>query len=166
MISHAALKKLLSYNAKTGLFRYRRRYCQKGRIGKEAGGINSCGVYLYRSIQIYKKRYLAHRLAYFYMNGEWPKALVDHRNGDTLDNRWSNLRASNKKQNGANAKLSKRNAVGYKGVSLSNAGKPYRAVIRPDGKQIYLGQFNTAEEAHAAYMRAAEKHFGAYARPA
>lgn len=84
--------------------------------------------------------------------------LVDHINGDTLDNRKSNLRACSNGQNICNSKLRKDNSSGLRGAY--RADNKWSSCIRVDGFRKHLGTFATKEEAHAAYIAAAKKHHG------
>ncbi len=88
--------------------------------------------------------------------------MCDHWNGIELDNRRDNLRFATVSQNGANRKISKNNKCGYKGVCFHN-GK-YQASIRANDNNIYLGRFDTPQQANQAYAEAAAKHFGQFAR--
>jgi len=88
--------------------------------------------------------------------------IVDHANGDHLDNRRSNLRLASKSQNTANTGPLSTNGSGYKGV-VKHRSK-YRAYAHKDGKTIYLGTFGTAKEAACEYDRAAKKLFGRFAK--
>lgn len=88
---------------------------------------------------------------------------VDHINGNSLDNRRENLRLATKQQNGANAKLRRDNKAGLKGIYRHQ--NRWTAMIGLNGKTIYLGCYDTAEEAHQAYCKKAEELFGEYARP-
>ncbi len=90
--------------------------------------------------------------------------VVDHANGNTLDNRRSNLRVCTQAQNIRNQKLSKANKTGFKGVDLHSQNKNFRAQIAVNGKTKHLGCFNTAEEAGAAYDAASKKYHGKFAR--
>jgi hypothetical protein len=90
---------------------------------------------------------------------------VDHISGDTLDNRRRNLRICQPSENIKNRKLNANNKTGYKGVSLHRKLRKYRADIRAGGgKTIYLGVYDSPEEAAAAYDRAASLHHGQFAR--
>lgn len=86
---------------------------------------------------------------------------VDHKNGDGLDNRRANLRSATFSENARNARLRKDNTTGFKGVKRVN--QRWYAQIRLGAKRIHLGSFATPEEAHAAYAKAAARHFGDFA---
>ena len=89
--------------------------------------------------------------------------IVDHQNGDTLDNRTSNLRICSHAENMRNRRINKNNKSGFKGVWLDNQTKLYRAEIKAEGKRIGLGYHQSAEDAHAAYVEAAKKYHGEFA---
>lgn len=90
--------------------------------------------------------------------------VVDHINGDTLDNRKCNLRKCTSAENTRNQKLSKINTVGLKGVTHSKISGKYIAQISVNWKNTYLGVYKTAEEAHAAYCEASKKYHGDFGR--
>ena len=94
-----------------------------------------------------------------------PKGMcVDHINGNTLDNRRSNLRLVTNKQNSWNFRKFSNNTTGYKGVSFCKEKKKFQSYIRVSGKQIHLGFFDIASEAAFVYNSAANKYFGEFAR--
>lgn len=91
--------------------------------------------------------------------------LVDHINGNGLDNQKANLRISTRSQNGANRKTNFNSKTGYKGVITHPSYKnKYLAVIKVNGKQHRLGAFLTKEEAATAYNKAAIDIYGNYAQ--
>lgn len=102
----------------------------------------------YCRITVDDKAYKAHRLAWFYMTGEWPNAPIDHIEGDGSDNRWSNLRLASYAENQWNAKRRADNTSGYKGVSFCKTTKGWLYTIQINGKRIYKRGFSTAEDAY------------------
>lgn len=126
--------------------------------GQEAGAFDKQG---YRYVRVNDKCYRTHRIIFWMHHGHMPQQL-DHINLDKSDNRIENLRECTTKQNAANRKP--RSKTGFKGVSLSNKGyQRYRAQIKPDGKNIFLGCFPTKEDAAYAYDKAAIQYFGEFA---
>lgn len=89
---------------------------------------------------------------------------IDHHDGNGLHNRRGNLRICSKTQNMQNTKLRKNNATGFKGVSLHRPSGRYMASIKINGRSIYLGLFDTPEQAHEAYRHSALEHFVEFAR--
>lgn len=90
--------------------------------------------------------------------------IIDHINGDGLDNRRCNLRFVTQSQNRQNTNLGSRNRSGFRGVSFNKATGKWRSVIYQDRKQYYLGEFLDLIEATRAYANAAERIFGPYRR--
>src|SRR3990167_6612505 len=89
---------------------------------------------------------------------------IDHINGNGLDNRRSNLRVCEHKQNCFNQRAANKNHTGLKGVSWHKRDKVWQANIGVGGKTIYLGRFVNPADAALAYNIAAVRHFGEYAR--
>lgn len=165
-LSQARLKELLSYDPDTGEFVRLVDVRGGARTGDKCRRLSSAGYY---QIGVDGWAYLAHRLAWLYMTGEWPADQVDHINGVRDDNRWDNLRQATQAQNCANKKRHRNNTSGYKGVSYEPrraANARWVAQIYFDGRTTRLGAWATAEEAHRAYAAAAEMHFGEFARAA
>jgi hypothetical protein len=91
---------------------------------------------------------------------------VDHADGNSLDNRRSNIRLCNFQQNSSNARTSKKNTSGYKGVSFQGGtfrAKPWRVQIQYKKRKIYLGNFLTKQEAARTYNQKAVELFGEFA---
>jgi hypothetical protein len=149
----------LSYDPATGLFVWTKRSGRRDMTGRVAGyrGHNGCWY-----VRFSGRRYKAHRLAWFYVYGCWPVGDIDHINGNPSDNRIANLREATPSQNQANSRAREGR---LKGAYLRPSGK-WRAKIRKDGRNLHLGTFATAEEAHAAYWSAAQRLFGEFARAA
>lgn len=141
---------LLSYNADTGLFVWR--MPRRGvTVGNVAGRIRPDG---YRVVRIDGERYRAHRLAWMAYYGVQPKNHVDHINGDRNDNRIVNLRDVSRSVNAQNLKNSHSDSAhGFLGVWFNKASGKYRTDICLCGKRKHIGQFETAAEAHEAYVR-------------
>jgi len=149
----------INYDPLTGEFTWRVNASSRARVGASAGGPDWRG---YRLIHVNGKRHYGHRLAWFYVHGEWPNR-IDHINGNPSDNCIANLRLATGSQNGANMKLRKANTTGFKGVSRFKKGK-WRATIKHAGRAIQIGTFASPEEAHAAYVAASRRLFGEFAR--
>jgi len=154
------LRSLVDYDPATGIFTWRVARPNGVRLGMRAGTLHQGR----RIIKIEGRGYLASRLAFLWMTGAWPPAMLDHRDLDKTNDTWANLRPATRAQNNANRPVQQGKAVPLKGVSLSRGR--YQATIRVDGRHIFLGRFATPEAAHAAYASAAEHHFGSYARVA
>jgi HNH endonuclease len=149
-IKHSELLRIIHYEPITGVFRWLVAINKKAVIGRNVGGVNKSLGYVVLGIA--GKRYYAHRLAWFYMTGAWPD-MIDHRDGDGLNNKWENLRIASKRENAMNSKKSATNKSGYKGVSWHIGAKKWQSFCGPQ----YIGLFDTAEQAHAAYMYEAKK---------
>lgn len=160
-LSHAVVVSLIDYDPETGAFSWR---VKRNQVDGEAGSINpQTG---YRIIKVCGRKVMAHRLAWFWMTGEWPADRLDHRDGDKANNRFSNLRQASDRQNKANEKTRSDNAIGVKGVrKLPNCSR-YQARIWDGHKHCHLGVFDTIDAAKRAYDAAAHKLFGKFARVA
>lgn len=130
-------------------------------LGEEAGSIQN-GLKKYHAIQIDGVKYKRSRLAFLYMMGRWPSDCIDHINGNSLDDRWDNLREATITQNAWNHKSRKKQSELPMGVRINANGK-YSARIGVNKKQIQLGTFDTLTKAHQAYLAAREKYFGQFA---
>jgi len=144
-------KSLLEYCAETGVFRWRSTGGGCSKNGGIAGSLDRDG---YRQISVRRKPVYAHRLAWFFIHGEWPSAQIDHINGMRDDNRAVNLRLATISENQQN--VSKRAGATSKllGVTWHKHARKWHAKIQSGGKQHSLGYYATQEEAHGAYLRA------------
>jgi hypothetical protein len=112
----------------------------------------------YIVIKINKKKYYAQRLAWFYMTEEWPEGEIDHKNNIRNDNRWPNLRLATRQENRHNSLKSSYGENPYKGTCFHK--KKWQASIVFNYKKIYIGRYDTPEEAALAYNRKAIELFG------
>lgn len=146
-ITHDLVKQRFDYSPDTGEFRYRDNFSAKARKGKVAGNKPGSDAYLY--IGIGYKRYAAHRLAWLYMTGAWPVGEIDHVNGDTSDNRFSNLRDVTPSQNQFNQRIPKNNTSGVKGLHWLKRKNKWRASVAStrQGFNGYLGVYSSKEDA-------------------
>lgn len=144
------LRELLHYDPETGVFTCRVRITQRFVPGRVMGYTTQLG---YRVIELGGKAFKVHRLAWLYMTGAWPRHVVDHIDGNRLNNRFSNLRDIPRDQNAQNrSQPNAGNPTGYLGVNIDNGR--FRARIRVGYKLISLGYFGSPEAAHAAYVDA------------
>ena len=157
MLTADQLTELLDYSPDSGLFVWRVNMAKNKTAGQIAGCLCSGG---YIGIRIDGRRYMAHRLAWLWMTGAWPKVQIDHKNCVKDDNRWVNLREANHSQNGANCGLRSHNKSGVRGVHWSERFKRWRAQV---GRE-HLGWFATKEEAVEAYRTRAKETFGDFYR--
>ena len=160
-LTHERLKMLLHYDPESGIFTRLSSASTRPLKGKPAGSANGSG---YLFIMLDKRRYQAHRLAWFYMTGAWPKKNLDHRDMNVANNKWGNLREASNSQNGANRARYANNTSGFKGVIWDKKHKAWVARVRVNRKYHYLGSFRFAEQAHRAYALAAKEAFGEFAR--
>lgn len=160
-VTQEILKDFVIYNPETGVFSYKPKI-EKGSWKLKHGG--TCTDRGYIVVKVHGKDYLAHRLAWLYVHGEWPEEEIDHINGIKDDNRIVNLREANRIQQMSNLKKSKANTSGYKGVSWSSNARGWQAEIKHNNKWYYLGTFHDPKEAHKAYCKAARELKGEFAR--
>ncbi|MGN8184597.1 HNH endonuclease signature motif containing protein [Burkholderia sp. 22088] len=139
------LKQLLHYDPGTGEFTWR---VSRGTVkaGSKAGSNNQG----YVDISIDGVMHKAHRLAWLYIHGKWPDDELDHRVGRRSDNRITQIREATHAENMRNRGAYACNKSGYAGVDWRPSRGVWRARIGLDGKQIHVGNFATAEEAHKA----------------
>lgn len=158
MLTQKRLKEVLSYSPRTGLFRWLQRLSPRRGVGSVAG--TNMGGYV--SIQIDGTQHKAHRLAWLYVVGKWPKTNLDHKDRNGLNNRFRNLREATVKQNGENRKLDARSTSGVPGVRYESDRGLWSARIGHQGRRVFLGFFKTLKAAAEA-RREAERNLFTHA---
>lgn len=150
----AAIREAIHYCPETGALTWRTKRPGTGGIGAAAGGINKQLGYV--QLRFNDRLYYGHRIAFALMTGRWP-VLVDHINGSKADNRWVNLRESDRRHNQENRRReNKNNANQLLGVKCNH--NRFSASLTVNRRSMYLGTFDTPEQAHAAYLIAKRKH--------
>ncbi len=145
--SRQELQEAFTYVPKTGLL-YRN---STGEVTGTKGNLK---------IQISHKGHIlaVHRVAWKMVTGKDPVDTIDHINRDPYDNRWVNLREATRTQQQANRVMPSKHLTG-----VSPRSNKWQARIKKDGKQTYLGSFDTEMEAHLAYCFHAEQLHGEFA---
>lgn len=162
MLTVDRLREVLLYDAKTGVFTWRRTLHGRFPAGSRAGSVTTKknrSNYRLREIGIDRRVYSEHRLAWLYVHGEWPPSVIDHINGDATDNRLVNIRAVSQAVNCQNRTRASC-ASGYLGASWDKQRGKWRATIGVGGKNVYLGHFTAPEQAHQAYIEARKTYRG------
>jgi hypothetical protein len=169
MINQADLKQRLHYDPSTGIFIWKElpqsypRANNRNAIfaGKQAGAKRKNG---YSYIQIDKKLYLTHRLAWLYQTSKWPSAFIDHIDGCPSNNRFANLRQADIYQNSQNHKIFCTNTSGVTGVSYAGKFKLWIAYINIKGKRKPLGEYKYKQDAVDARKKAEEEYYNGRTR--
>lgn len=166
-LTAARLRELLRYDPETGVFTRRQNLSNSKAFkpGDVAGGIDKSTGYI--KISVENRAYWAHRLAWLYVHGLWPDGLLDHRDENKANNAIRNLRPADKSLNGQNVTAARSSSKSRLLGACPDGKGRWQATITVNRKQRHLGRFDTAEEAHAAYLAAkAELHPFARSAPA
>ncbi len=150
MITQSELKTILHYDPETGLFTWKNKS-----VGKIAGTTTYAG---YISINLSGKVYRAHRLAWLYMTGSFPKNQIDHINRKRHDNRFVNLHDVLNITNSKNRKKNINNKSGFNGVFWHKYNKLWVAKTRDCDRTVYLGSFKNLDDAIKARKNADIKY--------
>jgi hypothetical protein len=151
------LVELLDYDPESGCFFWKVNRNQMLK-GSKAGTVSRNG---YIRIFIDGKHYAANKLAWFFVNGEYPRCDIDHINRVRSDNRISNLRKATRSENCQNASLRKNNKTGVTGVCWNPFHKKWQSRIMINGKSIHLGYHDTMLSAAKA-RSAAKKNYHSF----
>lgn len=153
MLTQAELKLHLHYDPETGIF-------TRIKSKKIAGSKHNSG---YIHINVFYKCYKAHRLAWLYIHGKWPRKFIDHINNIKDDNRLCNLRECTQQQNCLNSKMKKSNNSGVKGLNWHKQHRKWNVRLSLNKKRIELGLFNDFFEACCTAYSFRNKHHGEFA---
>ena len=161
MLTQEYLKSILHYDPQRGVLTWKPGHKSgwASKLGRDAGWVSDG----YRRVKIDRSCYLAHRLAWLWMTGEFPEHQIDHRDLNTLNNRFSNLRPATSYQNVLNVGLKSDNTSGIKGVFWKKDRAKWFASIKVNGRQIYLGYFDTKEDAGIAVRNKRDEVHGEFA---
>ena len=160
-LTHSELIELLDYCPEHGHFLWKK-LRNGARRDLHAGCLTKNG---YITIRINGIPYLAHRLAWFYVHGEFPAKVIDHINQIRNDNRIANLRSVTQVENCKNTRVRNANKTGANGVRFRDDGRksPWNARVMHKGKNLSLGHFKTFEEAVKARQEWDKKFWNATA---
>ena len=145
-------RSFLEYIPSTGAFTRKIR-AGRARAGSVPGAKDRLG---YVQISLKNKLWMAHRLAWLIVHGQWPPSRIDHINGQRDDNRIDNLRLANASQNMWNRKAQAGTSK-YKGVYLNRRTNKWGAGASAHGKHHHAGWFDCEEEANKAAKATRER---------
>lgn len=146
------LHRVISYDPESGRFTRLITTSSNAKSGEECGNMDSQG---YLRFRVLGQEFRAHRLAVFYMTGEWP-SVTDHINGDRSDNRWSNIKVTDSKGNARNLSTRHDNKSGHKGVTWDNRREKWLVQIGRDGEKVTIGRYKDRDLAVAMAKAAYE----------
>jgi len=152
------LRECLDYEPETGVLRWRKTVNARALAGAIAGSLSASG-YLY--IQFKGTQVSVHRVAFALFHGRWPHPVCDHIDGNTLNNRASNLRECSVVNNQQNRRVSRNNSSGVKGVY--KMGDKWRANVKCNGR-THSRVFRFLEDAAAWVKQLREQLHGEFAR--
>jgi len=141
------VKKLFDYNETTGELIRKYSPSNSVKTGDVAGSKWESKHTNYYHINAKGKKYLAHRLIWLYMTGEFPKNDVDHIDGNGLNNKWNNLRSVTRQENMQNSTLRSDNTSGHVGVTRNKRDRKWMAYISHNQKMFNLGSYIDISEA-------------------
>lgn len=154
-LTQSQLLYVLEYDCNSGLFTWLRPQARRNKKGMIAGCLDKSG---YWHIQLFGKTFLAHRLAWLYVTGNWPENQIDHIDRNRSNNSFLNLRAATNSQNCRNSKINSLNTSGIKGVHWNFKMKKWQAYVYVENKKIHVGTFDSIELANSAVIKARNKH--------
>lgn len=161
VIEFEKVNELLNYNPENGKLQWKKFRAANAQVGDIAGFVGRDG---YVRVKILGRSILAHRIAWLLFYKKQPENEIDHINGDRSDNKISNLRSCDRRQNSRNTATRSDNECGIKGVGYHKPSGKWRARIYVDGKSKFIGNFLSKHEAKKAYEAAAKSIYGDFFR--
>lgn len=160
--SYERVREVFDYDPLSGVLTSKISTGARRQVGTKAGYMAEGRIH----VGIDGKTYKAHRIIWLWMTGAPPPDQIDHEDLDASNNRWSNLRLATNSQNNANRRTqSNKKSHRLKGAYRMWNGTWYSRICF-HGEDIYLGVFDTPEEAHAAHALKSRELFGEFARAA
>lgn len=153
-LTHKRLKELVDYDPESGYFSWK--FGRPGAsMGVRCGTVKKAG---YTILTLDRTLFRAHRVAWFFVHGEWPKDEIDHINRMRSDNRLANLRIADRSKNGFNKPVRSDSKIGVKNVSYDQETGVYYVRLVIDKKPFNFGGFATIGEAAACAATERLKH--------
>ncbi len=149
MITQDRLREVSHYNQSTGIFTRLVATSNACKVGDTMGSLSTDG---YVEFHVDSKLYLAHRLAFLYVNGYMPENIVDHKDGNKSNNVWTNIRHATQVCNQQNQKNRSTNTSGFVGVTYRKSDKKWAAQVGFKYKTIPLGLWPTRLDAALARL--------------
>jgi len=166
-LTNDLVRELLDYDPETGFLTWRRRdreWFSTERswktwntryAGRRAGNLVTTATgYQRRVVGVFNRPRLEHHIAWMWMTDDPLPPEIDHENQNATDNRWCNLKASTRARNSRNAAMKRRNTSGVTGVSFHKLSGKWRAAFMLDGKEVYVGLFDSVSSAEIALKAA------------
>lgn len=153
-LTQERLKEVFKYDPESGIFTRIKVTGKRTKVGQHPTSVSSSG---YRVFMVDGRHLYCHRAAFLYMNGKIPK-VVDHINGNPLDNRWGNLREATPSGNAQNSKTPKSNKSGVRCVYWNKFYKKWHVQVTVNSKSIHLGYWDDLEAAELLSILAREKY--------
>lgn len=159
MLTQEECLELFDYDAETGILRWKYQPHPRIEVGSRAGYINNG----YWQVELFGMRFKAHRIIWVMHFGNIPEdTLIDHIDSCGLNNRLDNLRLATAQENCRNVRKRANTTSRFKGVSKASRGDKWVAQIQIDGKNHWLGTYNTEQDAYDAYCEIGRRIFGVF----
>jgi hypothetical protein len=152
LLTYERAREMLHYNPQTGVLKWQKNRRMGPKLaGKHAGFVDGNGRLM---IQLDMEIYHSGRVIWLWMMGHWPFGLVDHCDGNPLNNRWKNLRDVTQRVNAQNRLINSNNKSGVRGVYWSQQNQKWKVQIGSKQNKKYLGVFDSFDDAVVARKQA------------